>query len=639
MADKKRKNEETGARSLSDKKFHRASRRFDDLQDYDHPEDTRYKGAVQFKDNPAARSNKSSNKSIADVVPAIDSFFEEDPYEIKSAKEKRAVKARSKKAKAQKEAEVKAHAAKHLKDPTSLGKKAAFAIADGTAPQGDSKSSDANTPANKKLKALSSKPKHAAPAPHKLGYKAPVEDALEAATVHVSGDARGDVQDEQLDANSLDAASINKTRVTQPVSHKVGYKNASDKLENQKSPGGNRKKVLKALAIVAAAFLGVAFLGLVAWMNRTVTFTLNDKEETARAGTLLTTIMDREHIKVNPGNLVSVSGNVLEEDKGNAFSVKVNNEDIPFDTAKDLRVFGEEAIEVGDGANVMEPYDSQTQAQQPTMTMHGTWGSVGFISQWPRVGKIEMRTGQISHETAPGDVIEPLQDAIVTNKLIEPANGEKLIAITFDDGPSEYTQKYLDILAQYSAKATFFELCNNIDNYPDASRAVIAAGCQIGSHTKTHSQLTKLTPAALQSELSETFAKIQNVTGENTTIVRPPYGDMSESVWLNSNGKMSLSVLWTQDSKDWSRPGVAKIVSNALAGIQPGSIILMHDGGGNRDQDLEALPQILKTLTAQGYKFVTLKELLSSDPTIPQDIATCDATMPDGCVWPATIGD
>ena len=65
----------------------------------------------------------------------------------------------------------------------------------------------------------------------------------------------------------------------------------------------------------------------------------------------------------------------------------------------------------------------------------------------------------------------------------------------------------------------------------------------------------------------------------------------------------------------------------------------MHDGGGNRDQDLEALPQILQTLTAQGYKFVTLKDLLASDPSIPKEIASCDATMPEGLTWPTTTGD
>lgn len=594
MADKKRKSEETNARSLSDKKFHRASRRFDDLQDYEHPADTRYKSAVAFKDNPAARSNKE----IDAAVPMIDDLFEEKPYEIKNAKERRAAKAKSKKAKAQKEAEAQARAPKHLK---------AGASSKGNA-----------------------KPKHAVPAPQKLGYKAPVEDVLDAAQ---EGGAEVGENEEFLGVEA-----INKTPVTQPVSHKVSFRSASGDLDKKKGTA-KKKKIFKAVAIVVACFLGVGLLGLVAWLNRTVTFALNGKEETATAGTQLTKIMERENIHVIPGNLVSVSGNVLEEGKGNAFTVKVDGNDVPFDTGRDLRVYGEEAIEVGDGANVMEPYDSQIQEQQPTLTMQGAWGSVGYISQWPRIGKVEMRTGQISHETAPGDVIEPLQNALVTNKMIEPANGEKLIAITFDDGPSEYTEKYLNILAQYGAKATFFELCNSIDAYPNASRAIIAAGCQIGSHTKSHSQLTTLTPADLQAELSETYAKIQSVTGEETTIVRPPYGDISEKVWLNSAGKMSVSVLWTQDTRDWARPGAAKIVSNALAGIKPGSIILMHDGGGNRDQDLEALPQILKTLTDQGYKFVTLQELLASDSTIPEDIATCNATMPDGSVWPTALGD
>lgn len=564
-------------RNVADKKFIRASRRLDEIQDIDHPTDTRYVKSVDFVDNPAGHTDLEidslANKAL------------ENPYENKNTKQKKAAKAKSAKAKAEKEAKAKEASAKHLKEDAKEAKKS------------------------------KSKAKHAAPGPHASGYKAPVEDPYEALN-------QKDAEDHKVHPRT------------------IGFQSATEKFtkdEENKKP--TKKKVFKAVAIVIGVFLGLGLLSLAAWLNRNVTFTLNGNEETVRAGTPITKIISDKKLSYKHGNLISVSNNVLKEGEGNPFSLKLNGQDLPYDKAKDLCIYGEESVELGDGGNVMEPYDSQVQEQQPTLTMSGQWGSVGFISQWPITGKIQMRTGKISGETAPGDTVEPLKNAIITNKMIEPANGQKLVALTFDDGPSEYTQKYLDILAQYNAHATLFELCNNLDYYPDAARAIIAAGNQIGSHTKTHSQLTKLTPADLQSELSETFAKIKNVTQEDTSIVRPPYGDMSEKVWLDSKGLMSVSVLWTQDSKDWSLPGPSKIVANALAGVQPGSIILMHDGGGNRDQDLQALPQILKTLTDQGYKFVTLKELLASDPTIPQDIASCAATLPDGCTWPSAIGD
>lgn len=100
---------------------------------------------------------------------------------------------------------------------------------------------------------------------------------------------------------------------------------------------------------------------------------------------------------------------------------------------------------------------------------------------------------------------------------------------------------------------------------------------------------------------------------------------------------MSVSVLWNQDSLDWELPGVEAIVGKALNSIQPGSIILMHDGGGNRDQDVEALPQIIEQLQGAGYRLVTLSELLASDPDIPADIAGGNAQMPEGAVWPTEI--
>lgn len=568
-------------RTPSDKKFRRASRRVDEARSFEHPADTRYQGWVDFHNNENHRNEAE--------IQTRTQLADENPYDALNIKQKKAAKSKSQRAKAQKMAEELQKAPRHL-------------------------SEEPETPKNETAK-RNTKPKHVAPAPHAAGYKAPVSDPYE------------DLPEQEGGAQQTSA-------------QRIGYQSASEKIKTKNQAGANKKRtVLKAVAIIVGVFLGVGLLGLVAWLNRSVTFTLNGEEESARAGTPITTIMAEEHLSYRAGNLVSVSGNVLKEGEGNPFSLKLNGQDLPFDEAEKLCVFGEEAIELGDGGNIMEPYTSVIQEQEPHLVMEGTGGSVGYVSQWPSPGKIEMRTGDMSGETAPGETVVPLKNAIVTNKLITPANGEKLVALTFDDGPSEYTEQYLQILAQYQAHATFCELYGNIDTYPDVPRAVIAAGHQIISHTKTHSQLDTLTPADLQAELSDTFAKIQSATSQKTTAIRPPYGTIDESVWLNSRGLMSLSVLWTQDSRDWERPGASSIVSNALSGIEPGSIILMHDGGGNRDQDLEALPQILQTLTAQGYKCVTLKELLASDSSIPEEIATCAASMPDGCTWPSSIGD
>lgn len=221
---------------------------------------------------------------------------------------------------------------------------------------------------------------------------------------------------------------------------------------------------------------------------------------------------------------------------------------------------------------------------------------------------------------------------MVTIHQISPDDdSKKLVALTFDDGPAEtYTEKYLEILDKYGIHATFFNLGQNIEEYPELAKEICDRGSEVMSHTYQHQQLSQLDASALQKEFSSTFSTIESTTGVKTTGFRPPYGDFTEKAWLNSGGLASVSVLWNQDSLDWKRPGVDAIVENSTKNVTSGSIILMHDGGGNRDQDVEALPKIIEKLQAEGYEFVTVTELMKSDSSIPADVAAGDAAMPDG---------
>ncbi|WP_265590429.1 polysaccharide deacetylase family protein [Granulimonas faecalis] len=424
-----------------------------------------------------------------------------------------------------------------------------------------------------------------------------------------------------------------------PIGHTdLGFKPVREQ------PGSGRrrldpKKRNRAILVIVLVFALIGAMALVSWLNRSVTFSLNGSDATVKVGTTIKQLMADKGLSYTPGDMLSVKGEVLKQGEGNPFSAKVGDSDLSVDDARAYRIQGGETIELGDGTDTTEPYTTQVQEEQPKLVMDGTWGAVSYVSQWGQVGKVEMRTGSISGETAQGDVIQEVQNCVITVRNVEPKDGEKLVALTFDDGPSEYTQKYLDILKQYDAKATFFNLGENIANYPDQAKAIVDAGCQLASHTQTHQQLPTLGAEKLQSELKATFDEIEKATGVKTTVIRPPYGDFKERTWLESGGLMSLSVLWNQDSLDWKRPGASTIVDNSLVNITPGSIILMHDGGGNRDQDVEALPTIIQRLQADGYKLVTVDELLASDPNVPEDIATGDATVPEGCVWPTELGD
>ena len=409
---------------------------------------------------------------------------------------------------------------------------------------------------------------------------------------------------------------------------------------------GNRQPKRRRSGNAVAAVLGIAVVaafviaGVLFWTHRSVAVTVNGTGTKIRINSSLASVREETEIATKPGNYISVSGNVLEEDKGYVFSAKVDGEELTHEQVEEYRVRGGEDIEITDGGDRMEDYDVEYREVQPKLVFEGDWGAVSFVKQWGRVGKQEIRTGKESGETADGDWVEELQDCIIMTKNVSPRNGERLVALTFDDGPAAtYTAAYLDILAKYGAKATFFNLSSNEVEYPELAQRVAGSGNQICSHTNQHLQLSTLGGEDFRSEVTSAHDTIAEIAGVDTSIIRPPYGDFSRNCWVESQGTISASILWNQDTLDWSVPGVDAIVSNALAGIEPGSVILMHDGGGPRDQDLEAIPQIIERLQSDGYKLVTLSELLASDPDVPAEIAAGDARMPEGAVWPTEIGE
>lgn len=414
----------------------------------------------------------------------------------------------------------------------------------------------------------------------------------------------------------------------------VGGRRTGDLMGRRRTSSGARSIIA---GIVCVAI--VAIVAVLLWSNRKVNITLNGETYSIRVGSTCEQVISDAELSPTAGNLVSVSGNKLEDGAGYAFTATLGGNQMSQDDISNYRVSEGDSLDISDGGDRTEDYDVQVMDEQPQLEMGGdAWGNISYISQWPKVGQYEMRTGKRSGETARGDTLSETQNAVVSVHQISPDNGKKLVALTFDDGPAEkYTDVYLDILDQYNIHATFFCLGQNVEAYPDLAKKICDRGSEVMSHTYQHQQLTALDASALQQEFSSTFSNIESTTGVKTTGFRPPYGAFSEKAWLNSGGLASVSVLWNQDSLDWKRPGADAIVENCLKNVTSGSIILMHDGGGNRDQDVEALPRIIESLQSQGYEFVTVSDLMKSDSSIPADIAGGDATMPDGCVWPTQL--
>lgn len=185
------------------------------------------------------------------------------------------------------------------------------------------------------------------------------------------------------------------------------------------------------------------------------------------------------------------------------------------------------------------------------------------------------------------------------------AQGKKVIYLTFDDGASSYTPQILDVLAQNHAHATFFMVGPGAQQHPDLVKRIRANGNAVGNHTWKHKELPKLSDGAIRDEISRTEA----ATGP-TKCVRPPYGATNKRVRGAIESIGHHSVLWDVDTRDWSRPGVNKIVREIKRGARPGAIILMHDGGGNRSQSVQALRSVLPDLAAEGYVFEALPDCL-----------------------------
>ena len=178
-------------------------------------------------------------------------------------------------------------------------------------------------------------------------------------------------------------------------------------------------------------------------------------------------------------------------------------------------------------------------------------------------------------------------------------DGRKVIALTIDDGPSPvYTPQILRLLDQYQVTATFSMIGLQVAAHPGMAREVAAAGHMIANHTWSHVDLAILPPVTIADQISRASDTIHTVTGRVPTMFRAPYGAWSTTVLAHCAQAGMTPIDWSVDPRDWSRPGVASIVGNIMRNTKTGSIILEHDGGGNRSQTVATLKIVLPRLLA-----------------------------------------
>ncbi|MBQ9131198.1 MAG: polysaccharide deacetylase family protein [Clostridia bacterium] len=187
------------------------------------------------------------------------------------------------------------------------------------------------------------------------------------------------------------------------------------------------------------------------------------------------------------------------------------------------------------------------------------------------------------------------------------------IALTFDDGPHPYlTYEILDILKEYGISATFFMVGVNVKNYPDAARAVIQAGHEVGNHTYSHHHVNSLTEKTLARELWMCEDVLEELCEYRPHLFRPPQGAVNGYVEYCTEREDYSLILWSLDTRDWEEKQADHIAETVLSRVQPGDIILMHDYIGRGSQTPAALRILLPKLLERGFEPVTVSNLLGN---------------------------
>jgi peptidoglycan/xylan/chitin deacetylase (PgdA/CDA1 family) len=182
--------------------------------------------------------------------------------------------------------------------------------------------------------------------------------------------------------------------------------------------------------------------------------------------------------------------------------------------------------------------------------------------------------------------------------------GKHEVALTFDDGPSIYTPKVLAILNRSHVHGTFFEIGQQVAGNEAIMNKILDSGDELGDHTWSHVAFPGF------GQIASARRAIERATGFQPCLFRPPYGSFNSGTVATAKRLGMSTIVWDVDPRDWSTPGTAVIYSRVVSATHPGSIVLMHDGGGPRGETVAALPRIIRSFKSRGYHMVTVSQLL-----------------------------
>ena len=309
-------------------------------------------------------------------------------------------------------------------------------------------------------------------------------------------------------------------------------------------------------------------------------------------------------LSLTPGDRVDVQGHTVVREGGLPPLLMRNGQSVTPDEV----IRGGDCLTVVPARDVREPVDTKVRLLAPVLRSAAARRAAA-VADAPGVGLRRVERGHFSGKIA---LVETTQAA----PLVATGSAKrKLIALTFDDGPSpSYTPSILAILKQHAARATFFELGICAVGHQDLVRAVVAGGHEIAVHSWNHPQLTKLGSAQVQDDLRRCLELFHKIVGPDLPLhwMRPPYGATNASVRASIEAVGLKQILWNVDTNDWRRPGASVIYQRLMNGARDGAVVLMHDGGGPREGTVEAVRQAVPALIAKGYELVTLSEMMDN---------------------------
>lgn len=352
-----------------------------------------------------------------------------------------------------------------------------------------------------------------------------------------------------------------------------------------------------ALLLIIAAFLYNFFFFLPVCVN--------EKWTKVPWGTTVQDIIVKEKLVLKRGDLKDTKGRLLRKGEGRPPGIFINGRQV---LPKAVLSRGDR-LAIRPGVDIAEEVERRVETVSPAtyISGQGAFISVGSSgSSGMKIVNVGVRTGRIISE----ETIRPVKPVVLNRTT---PNGRQVVALTFDDGPNPvYTPQILAILQSQQVPATFFVTGAQVRKNPDVLRQVKAAGYAVGNHSYSHALLGGAPASKVKAEIEATEQAIKETIGVGSCWFRPPGGSTSITLVEAASIEGCKTVLWTVDPLDWMRPPPQVICDRVLGQVQPGGVILLHDGGGDRSATVQALPKIIAELKLRGYSFVTLDEIVGN---------------------------